>query len=339
MKELKALSIEHSNGILKILDQKQLPNHEVWEQIQNPKEMVIAIKELKVRGAPLIGVAAALSLALYAEQGASESEFMRAAEQLRESRPTAVNLMYAIDKLTQFETVFNKYEVIAKAENIFYEDVALCERIAKNGEKFIEDDDNILTHCNTGGLAAAGIGTALGIIKAAFESGKKIHVYVDETRPLLQGGRLTTWELKKYGIPYTLICDNMAAALMAQGKIQKVLVGADRIATNGDFANKTGTYSLALAAKYHHIDFYCAAPVTTLDLKCSSGKSIPIEQRANEEVRGFQVSSGGVEWTPKNCDVYNPAFDVTPAGLVTAWIFDSNVVNQGEFNNYITKNF
>ncbi|MCB9026257.1 MAG: S-methyl-5-thioribose-1-phosphate isomerase [Bdellovibrionaceae bacterium] len=326
MKNLKGLSISYENQTLKILDQCLLPLKEEWIEIHKPSEMVEAIKKLKVRGAPLIGVAAALSLAKFALEGASETEFLNAAEDLRSSRPTAVNLMFAIDKLTKFENGFNLKEIVSKAEQFFLEDIELCERISTHGEKLIADGDNVLTHCNTGGLATAGSGTALGVIKKAFENGKNIHVFVDETRPLLQGGRLTTWELEKCGIPYTLICDNMAASLMAKGKINKVIVGADRIATNGDFANKTGTYSLAVSSFYHRIPFYCAAPYTTIDFSCKNGQDIPIEMRNAREVRGVSGFFGEIIWAPIRSEVYNPAFDVTPFQLVSAWIFEKGVV-------------
>lgn len=321
MKNFVAMAIKVENQVLKILDQTKLPEEEVWISIDCPTDMEMAIKQLKVRGAPLIGVAAGISLAQYAEKGVSEGEYMAAAKLLRESRPTAVNLMYVIDFLTRFESTYNVEEVISKAEKVFAEDVELCQKIANNGSAFVEDGDNILTHCNTGGLATAGMGTALGVIQKAYQQGKNIHVYVDETRPLLQGGRLTTWELTQLGIPYTLICDNMAASLMAQGRVQKVFVGADRIAVNGDFANKIGTYGLAVSCQYHKVPFYCVAPYTTIDFDCRSGAEIPIELRSENEVRGVR----DYIWAPEQCEVYNPAFDVTPNSLVSAWIFDKRV--------------
>ena len=209
---------------------------------------------------------------------------------------------------------------------LFDEDVKLCELMAKNGNKVIEHNDRILTHCNTGGLATVGEGTALAVIKEAHREGKEIKVFVDETRPLLQGGRLTTWELTKEGVPYQLICDNMAAHLMAQGAVDKVIVGSDRIAINGDFANKIGTYSLAVLCHFHNVPFYVAAPYTTVDQECETGKDIPIEQRDPGEVRGQNIVEKG--WAPLESDVYNPAFDVTPAHLVTGWILDTGLYNQ-----------
>ena len=221
-------------------------------------------------------------------------------------------------------------EIISEAENIFEEDQQLCKKMGENGAKFIEDGNSILTHCNTGGLATAGIGTALGVIRTASEQGKKIHVYVDETRPLLQGARLTTWELEKLNIPYTLICDNMAAQLMAKKKIQKIFVGADRIAANGDFANKIGTYSLAVLAKFHQIPFFTVAPYSTIDLHCPNGSEIPIEERKSGEVLGYLDE---VQWAPKRAFVHNPAFDVTPVHLVTAIITDEGI-SEGGINKH-----
>jgi len=207
------------------------------------------------------------------------------------------------------------------AHHIKDEEIVMCDRMAKHGASLVKDGDNILTHCNTGSLATIGVGTALGVIREAHRQGKKIHVYVDETRPLLQGGRLTTYELQKEGIPHTLICDNMAGVLMSQGKIQRVLVGADRIALNGDFANKIGTYSVAVLAKYHNVPFHPVAPMSTIDFACTSGKDIPIEQRKKTEVLG----AFGVTWAPDQTEVYNPAFDVTPVELIESLILDSGI--------------
>lgn len=222
-------------------------------------------------------------------------------------------------------------ELLGIAIHLFSEDVLLCARIAENGAELIDNGDHILTHCNTGGLATAGNGTALGVIRKASEQDKAIHVYVDETRPLLQGARLTTWELKKLGIPYTLITDNMAAHLMRLRKIQKVIVGCDRIAANGDFANKIGTYGLAVLAHYHRIPFYVAGPYTTMDWTCPDGDGIPIEQRNASEVSGVEGVFGRVEWAAPDSPVNNPAFDVTPAELVSRWILDCDVFTGGDF--------
>ena len=234
---------------------------------------------------------------------------------------------------------FSMQKTIDLAVKIFNEDVTLCDQIAENGAALIEDGDQILTHCNTGGLATAGVGTALGVIRKAHAQGKKIHVYIDETRPLLQGGRLTAWELQKLNIPCTLITDSMAAHLMSLKKINKAIVGSDRIAINGDFANKIGTYSVAVNCSYHQIPFYVAAPYTTVDPKCQHGGEIPIEQRPANEVLGASGSFGKVLWAPIGVQVYNPAFDVTPAKLVTNWILDKAAYSKKDIESGILKEF
>ena len=330
MKDLSALCMRIENSKFEILDQQLLPHKEKWLLVSSPEDMIDYIKKLKIRGAPALAVGAVLALGQYAESGANEDEFKSAAKNLREARPTAVNLMICIDKMLHLvdKEGYSLELVSDLAFQIFTEDVGLCNNIATYGADLIDDGDSILTHCNTGGLATAGVGTALGVIRKAHEQGKKIHVFVDETRPLLQGGRLTAWELQKLGIPYTLICDNMAAFLMSQGKIQKTIVGADRIAINGDFANKIGTLSVALSADYFNVPFYVAAPYTTVDPDCLEGSDIPIEERKPEEVRGVQGSHGNVIWSPKDAPVYNPAFDITPANLVSGWIMDSGVYNR-----------
>ena len=321
-----------------ILDQTQLPAKENWIKINSTEMMIEAIKKLQVRGAPLIGVAAALSLAQSAMSGATTTSLLDKAQKLYDSRPTAVNLMVCIDRMrTILKTDATVESILSLAIQIFNEDIDLCLKISKNGAELIQDGDQILTHCNTGGLATAGIGTALGIIKLAHESGKKIHVYVDETRPLLQGARLTAWELQKLGIPMTLITDNMAAHLMQKKKITKAIVGSDRIAQNGDFANKIGTYSVAVNCFYHNIPFYVAAPYTTIDFDCISGESIPIEQRQPSEVTGATGHFGSINWSPDNCAVYNPSFDVTPAKLTTAWITDRGIYGKKDVDQGIFK--
>lgn len=338
MKEMISLGLRYEQQQLLVLDQQRLPNDEIWITCRTPGDMVECIRHLKVRGAPLLGVAAALSLAQLAETGASEQEYLRAAALLRDSRPTAVNLMAAVDRMTNFGSrSYQTALAVQMAELIFDEDVSLCAQIGKNGNSVLADGDAILTHCNTGGLATAGVGTALGVIRAAHEAGKRIHVYVDETRPLLQGGRLTTWELKQLGIPFTLICDNMAASLMASGKIQKAIVGSDRIAANGDFANKVGTYGVAVLCHHHQIPFYVAAPYTTVDSHCATGREIPIEERNGAEVRGAAGSFGSVQWAPSECEVFNPAFDVTPAQLVTGWILDCGLYHQRDVNSGVLR--
>ncbi len=345
MKELLSTALKQTaDGKLLVLDQTQLPKKEDWIEAKTPEDMIQIIYELKTRGAPLIGVAAALSLAQFVRSGCSFDDFKGAAEALRKARPTAVNLMNAIDRLLSKaeSTQFKSEEVIALAEQIFEEDVSLCDRMADFGAELVQDGEAILTHCNTGGLATVGVGTALGVIQRAHEQGKKIHVFVDETRPLLQGGRLTTWELQKLGIPYTLICDNMAAHLMQSGRVQRVFVGADRVACNGDFANKIGTYALSIVCKFHGVHFHPVAPVTTVDFACKTGKDIPIEERKAFEVRGVRGAFGEVEWSPSESPVYNPAFDVTPVGNISSFVFDSGVysgkdIEQSDFVEKLKK--
>lgn len=333
--KLSALSIRLENTKLEIIDQQMLPFEEKWIVVESPAHMIEIIKALKVRGAPLIGVAASASLAVWAiETKPSRSEFVKMAEELRQSRPTAVNLMNALDRvLSIVQEVEDFYQpVYEKACEIFKEDIELCESMSKAGASVINKGDRVLTHCNTGGLATAGRGTALGAISYAWEEGKEIEVYVDETRPLLQGGRLTVWELEKLKIPHTLICDNMAGFLMAQGKVDKVFVGTDRIALNGDFANKIGTYSVAVLAHYHKIPFYVVAPSTTVDGKCISGRDIPIEERKDFEVKGVEGSFGKTQWA-LDTKVYNPAFDVTPVDLVTGIVVDDVLYSQEDLKS------
>jgi len=319
---------------LRVLDQTQLPHEEAWIAIETNKQMIEAIKFLKLRGAPLIGVAASLMIAKMALEKFTSAELLMQAKFLYEARPTAVNLMICIDRMTkQIKENFSVQSTIDLAVKIFNEDANLCDKIALNGVALIQDGAQILTHCNTGGLATAGVGTALGVIRKAHMQGKKIHVYIDETRPLLQGGRLTAWELQKLNIPCTLITDSMAAHLMSLNKISMAIVGADRIAINGDFANKIGTYSVAVNCHYHNIPFYVAAPYTTVDFDCNNGTEIPIEQRGAEEVCGH----AGMAWAPKNINVYNPAFDVTPSKLVTAWILDKTIYYKADVDKGVLK--
>lgn len=302
---------------LEVLDQTQLPRDEVWLPIREVADMIKAIQRLSVRGAPLIGVAAVMCLAREALREKPATEILQSLTELRASRPTAVNLMNLLDQLKRvyISSGHSKARLIEEAFRLFDEDVQLCERMADNGQKLIQDGDNILTHCNTGGLATVGLGTALGVIKRAHQNGRKLHVFVDETRPLLQGARLTTWELQKAGIPFTLICDNMAGSLLSQGRVQKIFVGADRITANGDAANKIGTYSLAVLAKHHGCPFYVVAPKTTFDLSLKDGRDIPIEERKADELR-----PAGIGY---KCDVWNPSFDVTPRALITEIITDA----------------
>lgn len=328
--KLKSTAIRYENRMIYVLDQQKLPHEEVWVQSNTPQEMVEIIRSLKVRGAPLIGVAAVLALAQLAEKGASLHEIREAAEQLKNARPTAVNLAACVDRVIGAALNAQNYPsvLVEAVREIFDEDVQLCEKMGEAGAELIQPGENILTYCNTGSLATVGIGTALGVIKKAHQNNKGIHVFACETRPLLQGGRLTAWELELAQIPHTLICDNMAGHLMKSGEIDRVLVGADRIAANGDFANKIGTYSLAVLAYHHHIPFHVVAPYTTIDLSCPNGEHIVIEERAAHEVKGASGSFGHVRWSPENTTVYNPAFDVTPEELVTSFILDSGVLTR-----------
>ena len=330
MTPLDSLALRHDGSRLWILDQTLLPDQEVWLEGGEPALMVQHIKRLAVRGAPLIGVAAALSLAALAQAGASLDRLREASAALREARPTAVNLMWAMDRMNRVlesgrcDPEGGAAGLAAEAEAIFHEDVALCEAMARHGRTLFTRGEAVLTHCNSGGLATVGVGTALGVIIRGFEAGLVRHVFVDETRPLLQGARLTAWELGRRGIPHTLITDSMAAILLREGRVQRVLVGADRVARNGDFANKVGTYGLAVQARYHDIPFHPVAPWSTVDLACADGAAIPIELRGEAEVRGF----GDLRWAPAASPAFNPAFDVTPVALVTSLVLDKGVVDR-----------
>ena len=338
MKNLKSLALKFNYDLqqkkseLLLLDQTLLPQQEVWNQISTVDEMIKAIQLLQVRGAPLIGVAAVLCLSQEALKEFNPDKLLQKSHLLRAARPTAVNLMNALDVMNAALLKNDLSLFFETGLQIFNEDVRLCESIANHGQAAFADGDSILTHCNTGGLATAGIGTALGVIQKVHQSGKKIHVYVDETRPLLQGGRLTTWELEKLNIPFTLITDNMAASLMAAGKINKAIVGADRIAVNGDFANKIGTYSVAVQCHYHKVPFYTAAPMTTVDPNCANGAAIKIEERDFDEVRGFVSSKQKFIWALQKSNVYNPSFDVTPENLVTGWITDKGLYTRKDID-------
>ena len=323
MVNLQSRSLRVYADALEYLDQTRLPQAEEWVRCDSPDAWQHAVKHLAIRGAPLIGLSAAFVLAQYAARH-PESEWQAVSDRLRATRPTAVNLMYCLDAM---EACFAQgADALAeRAQALFEEDRALCQRMAERGADLLASGDRVLTHCNTGALATAGVGTAIGALAIAKQRGIDLHVYVDETRPLLQGGRLTAWEMADLGIPYQLITDSMAASLMAAGKVDKVMVGADRICANGDFANKVGTYMLAVAAHYHQVPFYVVAPYTTVDPACATGAAIPIEQRDGAEVRGAAGAFGEVVWAPSDAPVWNPAFDVTPAKLVTAWILDTGV--------------
>lgn len=318
---LHSLALKYNDGQVWVLDQQALPLEEIWLECHHIDDMCDMIKSLKVRGAPLIGIAAVLALMQYVKQGASVNEVKEAAAKLVSTRPTAVNLKNYMDIILH-ELVNDTEIVFTIGQELFLEDVQLCENMANHGLALIPPNATLMTYCNSGSLATAGIGTALGVIKHAYQHQKVKHVYPCETRPLLQGGRLTAWELVKADIPHTLICDNMAAMVMQQGKIDAILVGADRIAKNGDVANKIGTYSLAVLAKHHQIPFYVVAPYTTLDPQCHSGKDIEIELRHADEVKG---ALGKISWAPLQSEVYNPSFDVTPAELISAIILDVGV--------------
>ncbi|MCK4912141.1 MAG: S-methyl-5-thioribose-1-phosphate isomerase [Candidatus Omnitrophica bacterium] len=331
-------AIKFKNKQLFYIDQTKLPLKEVWKECKGLDSGYKAIKELQVRGAPLIGVFAAYCVYIHFKNKSLAinkflSEFRRTTKRLKSCRPTAVNLAWALEKVEQVVLSNNnkgksgeqlKEIILKEAKTINQEDVKLCENMAKYGVRLIKKGDNILTHCNAGFLATSGDGTAISVIYKAYERYKDIRVYSDETRPLLQGSRLSAWELTKRGVPTTVICDSMAATLMEQGKIDKIIVGADRIAANGDAANKIGTYGLAILANYYKIPFYIVAPFSTFDLSLKSGKFIPIEERKKDEVRKLV---NRIEVAPRGVKVYNPAFDVTPNKLITAIISDKGVIN------------
>ncbi|MGY5957960.1 S-methyl-5-thioribose-1-phosphate isomerase [Kosakonia sp. BK9b] len=331
MQSLQTTSLRVAENQLFILDQQALPQEKCWLPASTVEELVGHIHALRVRGAPLIGLSASLLLALLAEQGANREQLAQALETLRAARPTAVNLMNNLDRMRLALAQEDRVSALAtEALRLIEEDKKLCDDIARAGVALVTPGSRLLTHCNTGGLATAGVGTALGVIARAHQQGRVANVWVDETRPLLQGGRLTAWELGELGVPYQLITDSMAASLMAKGQVDAVWVGADRIAANGDVANKIGTYSLAVLAKFHGVPFYVAAPQTTLDRHCPHGDAIPIEQRAAAEVTGVAGSFGAVQWAPETAQVYNPAFDVTPAALISGWVLDSGVVTPAD---------
>jgi len=298
------------DGTLHLLDQRRLPAQVEIVQTRTARETAQAIREMIVRGAPAIGCAAAYGLALAVRSG---EDFAEARSALLDSRPTAVNLRWAVERLSAVQP--RTFEALrAEADRVLAEDLAACRAIGRHGAALVPDGRGILTHCNAGGLATAGYGTALGVVRAALEAGKKCAVFADETRPWLQGARLTAWELLQDGIPVTLLPDAAAASLLSSGRIGCVVVGADRIARNGDTANKVGTYPLALAADAAQVPFFVAAPTSTVDLRASSGREIPIEERAPSEVThlaGSRVAAEGVH-------VFNPAFDVTPSRYITA---------------------
>lgn len=319
-----------------MIDQRKLPAVECYVTCETPKEMARAIKTMVIRGAPALGVAAAMGLALGVRRSSAAgtkqltTEFLRDCETIGATRPTAVNLFWAIDRM---KAVFSRAvlsgasvddlrdRMRAEAIAIHDEDVASCRAIGRAGGVLIPDGAGVLTHCNAGALATAGYGTALGVIRGAVDLGRKLRVFADETRPVLQGARLTAWELVRDGIDTTVIADNMAAVLMREGRIDFAVVGADRIAANGDVANKIGTYTLAVLARQHDIPLYVAAPLSTVDLATPDGSGIPIEQRPRREV----THVGSTQLAPDGAEVFNPAFDVTPHSLITGIITERGV--------------
>ncbi|MEN6457979.1 MAG: S-methyl-5-thioribose-1-phosphate isomerase [Thermoguttaceae bacterium] len=324
-----------SDGHLRLIDQTRLPVELVEIDCRDVETLWEAIKSLRVRGAPAIGVAAAYGMCLGLQEviGHDEATFFRrleeTADRLATSRPTAVNLFWAIDRMKRAAlrlrgrpTSKIGAAMLAEARAIHEEDRQMCRAIGRYGAQLLRDGQGVLTHCNAGGLATSDYGTALALFFAAAEAGKTLHIYADETRPLLQGARLTAWELQHRGIDVTLICDNMAAQVMREGRVQAVVTGADRIAANGDTANKIGTYGVALLAAAHKIPFYIAAPSSTFDLSIPTGAEIPIEQRDPREItHGF-----GHQTAPDGVAVYNPAFDVTPAELIAAIVCERGVI-------------
>lgn len=328
-------TISWTDGTVVMIDQNALPLKEEYLSCRSYVDVIAAIKDMTIRGAPAIGVAAAMGIALGMQDHRISSKedmqatFYRICDEFSRARPTAINLFWAIERMKRrFEEKSGasvdvlKTALVKEAKKICEEDIAVNHRIGMHGRKIIKDGDGILTHCNAGALATAGYGTALGVIRAAWKEGKKFHVFVDETRPVLQGARLTSWELMRENIPATLITDNMAGLLMKEKKVNLVIVGADRIAANGDFANKIGTYSLAVLAKEHHIPFCVAAPLSTIDIKTKSGQDIPIEERRGEEV----LCICDTRIAPYGMKAYNPAFDVTPNRFVTFIITEKGII-------------
>ena len=321
-------TIQWTDAGVVMIDQTRLPREERYVTCRDYRQVADAIRTMVIRGAPAIGVAAAMGIALGMQQAQTSEEFAQICDTLAGTRPTAVNLFWAIDRMRRrYQELRDRpleeirRELIAEARQIRLEDIAINECIGRNGAPLIPDGKTVLTHCNAGALATAGFGTALGVIRAAAASGKKIDVFADETRPFLQGARLTVWELQHDRIPATLITDNMAGHFLHSGRIGCVVVGADRIAANGDVANKIGTYSLAVLAKENAVPFYVAAPISTLDLSLASGDLIPIEQRAAAEVTHLN----GIPVAPEGTTVENPAFDVTPARYVSAIVTERGV--------------
>lgn len=326
-----------ATGSLRMIDQTLLPGEFREIECWTAEGVWEAIKMLRIRGAPAIGVAAAYGVVIGTRdfRDAPRPEFNRKLSEvvkyLAGSRPTAVNLFWALNRMSELalqESTLSSVAIhdrlLEEAKHIHVQDRDMCTAIGQHGSSLIHDGMGVLTHCNAGALATGGDGTALSVIFAAAAAGKQVAVYADETRPLMQGARLTAWELQQRGIPVTVICDNMAAQVMKEGRVQAVITGADRIAANGDAANKIGTYGVALLAKAHDIPFYIAAPSSTFDLSLKSGESIPIEHRSRAEI----AEGPGTVTVPEGVDVYNPAFDVTPASLITAFITERGIISR-----------
>ncbi len=341
--------VEWKNNTVVMIDQRLLPTKEVYNRYRDYKGVAKAIKDMVVRGAPAIGVSAAMGMALGAlkiktkDKKIFKREYKKIARHMAATRPTALNLFWAIERMgTLFNSSIDKLSIpelkkrlIEEAKLIHDEDIEINMRMGKAGGRLLRNNSTVLTHCNAGALATAGYGTALGVIRGAIAAGKKIHVYADETRPFLQGSRLTAWELHKDNIDVTLITDNMAGEMMKQGLIDAVVVGSDRIAANGDVANKIGTYSVAVLARAHKIPFYVAAPTSTIDFNIKDGKDIPIEERNTREVSHI----GNKRLAPKGIEIKNPAFDVTPSRLVNAIVTEKGVMRGPYFTSQIKKIF
>jgi methylthioribose-1-phosphate isomerase len=334
---VKVETLRWREGRLELIDQRRLPLEFEYVACEDAAQVARAIRDMVVRGAPAIGCTAAYGVALEAQRyaDAARAQFDAALEEsfrvLAESRPTAVNLFWAIGRMRQChqQTRCDTTQTAARAllelaRQMHSDDIEINRAIGRHGVPLIADGARVMTHCNAGALATAGHGTALGVIRSAHDAGKRISVIANETRPYLQGARLTAWEMVQENIPVTLVTDNMAGYLMQQGRIDVILVGADRIAANGDSANKIGTYTLAVLAERHRIPFYVAAPLSTIDIAIADGSAIPIEERDAAEVTGFR----GVRWAPEGVSVANPAFDVTPAALITGLVTEKGVINR-----------
>jgi methylthioribose-1-phosphate isomerase len=338
-------TIEWKNNCVRLLDQRKLPTEICYVDCKTPSAVADAIRTMAIRGAPAIGVAAAMGIALAAKKAPWRRSAVlkryveKVCVEMSRTRPTAVNLFWAVSRMRKVLDQWSFLDSDAirsrleeEAIRIYKEDLKINRRIGENGKALMPSKGGVLTHCNAGALATAGFGTAVGVIQAAWDEGKRFHVFADETRPLLQGARLTAWELVQAKIPVTVIADSMAGCLMSKGKIQVVIVGADRIARNGDTANKIGTYGLAVLAKWHGIPFYVAAPISTVDFALEEGRNIPIEERSSEEITHF----GGKRMISKEASVFNPAFDVTPHSLIHAIVTERGVIRK-PFSRNLTK--